>query len=124
MKKIFLMFALFLVMLLSGCAVPYQTIEGYIDYTMYTDNGFFVTESDAVPFEYNGVGSLYVINLDGYESGVYKRASFQDAVTKLVEKAMLNKADGLIKLSVQTYYDQGYKRNGCYATGMAIKKKK
>lgn len=47
MKRIFFVFMLFLLM--AGCSSPYRVVTNSVDFSMYTDNGFFISESDAVP---------------------------------------------------------------------------
>lgn len=113
---------LFLILLMSSCNMaPYIKSIGYIDYTMY-DNGFFITESNSVSFEYKSLGSISVLILTGYENSKLVKATAQDAVTALVEKAMLKKANGVIALKISPYTDFTTKQNGFFVSGMAIKK--
>lgn len=105
-----------------GCTTPYSMTTYYVDFTMYTDNGFFISESDAVPFEYNGVSLLFTKITPGYENGYYKEPNYQDATTEIVRNAMLLKADGIVNLKYTVLpISNGYE---LHVSGMAIKKKK
>lgn len=112
---------IFAMAVLTSCSVPYIKAIGYIDYTMY-DNGFFVTESNSVSFKYESLGSISALVLSGYQDGKYVRAYAQDGVTAIVEKAMGERANGVINLKFYPYTDFTTKQSGFFVTGMAIRK--
>lgn len=66
MKKILLM-AIALV-LFAGCAkTPYTVLSKTVDYSSYCKDGFFITESNSVGFDYEPVGKVVVRISSGYE---------------------------------------------------------
>ena len=121
MKRILFVFMLFLLM--AGCSSPYRVVTNSVDFSMYTDNGFFISESDAVPFEYNGVSLLFTKIVPGYENGYYKAANYQDATTEIVRTAMLLKADGIVNLKYSIVPINKYEYE-LHVSGMAIKRKR
>jgi uncharacterized protein YbjQ (UPF0145 family) len=89
-----------------------------VDYSQYTQSGFFLSESNAVSFEYESTGSLQAY----IRSGIHRYpeiriATMDDAVRVLYEKSVDLKADGIINLKFELV------KNGVIATGMAIKRK-
>ena len=121
MKRILFVFMLFLLM--AGCSSPYRVVTNSVDFSMYTDNGFFISESGAVPFEYNGVSLLFTKIVPGYENGYYKAANYQDATTEIVRNAMLLKADGIVNLKYSIVPINKYEYE-LHVSGMAIKRKR
>lgn len=100
---------------------PYVKSVGYIDYTMY-DNGFFITESNSVSFDYKSLGSISALVLSGYQGSEYVRASAQDGVTALVEEAMKKNGNGVIALKITPYTDFQTRQSGYFVSGMSIRK--
>lgn len=45
---------------LSSCMPKFSSAFYYTDYSTFMDKGFFITESNTVPFEYIPVGSLFI----------------------------------------------------------------
>lgn len=58
------------VALLTGCAKytkpEFYTLTYEADYTMFTNSGFFVTESNTAPFDYDGLMSVTVEEYSGF----------------------------------------------------------
>ncbi len=128
------MFAI-LALLLSSCTVykfPYQSTASVLDYSEYTNKGFFLTESNSVSFEYKALGSVSAVTTGGYEIvssverknmqddvylspetskkvkyGPYKWASSKDALSTLCDKAMEVSANGVINIKI-TYIPATY----------------
>lgn len=120
------MFAI-LALVLSGCSVyktPYLSTATVLDYSEYTNKGFFLSESNSVNFEYKALGSVSAVSTGGYEVlstterknmqddvyisqepsksvkyGKYKSASSKDALSALCNKAMEVGANGVINIS-------------------------
>ena len=65
--------------LLVGCKMPqYALPEPYvsvetIDYTSLTEFGYFVTESNSVPFDYQSVGSISIEVNGGWIKKIMKK---------------------------------------------------
>lgn len=121
MRLLFISILLLTISLTSCNMMPYVKSVGYIDYSMY-DNGFFITESNSVQFEYKPLGSISTLIISGYHGSQYIAASAQDGVTSLVEEAMKKKGNGIIALKISPYTDFQTKQNGYFVTGMCIKK--
>lgn len=51
--------------LLPSCGPTYSVVTGYIDYSKYSDQGFFITEAPTVPFDYTPIGSMSVTEYSG-----------------------------------------------------------
>jgi hypothetical protein len=121
MKKIILCATVLL--LFSGC-ITYRYVEltSVIDYSKYTKDGFFLSESNSVNFEYEAFGSVSAVILSGKKFGVgYKVANSDDAVRAVYEKAKSLGVDGLINLKFD--YSTVDKRTIVSVSGMAIKRK-
>ena len=56
MKKIIISFIILL--FFSSCMSTYRSYTIVVDYSRYAANGFFITESNSVSFEYMPVGSV------------------------------------------------------------------
>lgn len=143
MKKTFLIIASTL--LLASCApVNYpapRTEIGMVNYAPLTNQGIFVTESNSVGFNYEAVGSIYIIETSGWirkdgksadeidpKEAYYIGSSSQknwkfvsptveEALLKIAEKLKSSGANGIINLKVTTSIT-----DGITITGMAIKK--
>ena len=67
MKKV--LFLLFCISFFSSCSVslptPKSTIN-VVDYSILTEKGIFVTESNSVNFEYEAIGSVIAEETDGW----------------------------------------------------------
>lgn len=133
MKKL-IMFAI-LTLAMSGCSVyktPYLSTASVLDYSEYTNKGFFLSEANSVNFEYKALGSVSAVTTGGYEVvssterknmrddvylssepsqkvkyGPYKWASSKDALATLCEKAMEIAANGVINIKI-TYIPATY----------------
>jgi hypothetical protein len=115
MKKILLLVTL--CALFSGCT-SYKEMITVIDYSKYAKSGFFLSESNAVSFEYEPIGSLQAYVRDGiHHYPEIRIATIDDAVRVLCETSVDLKADGIINLRFDRVKD------GVTATGMAIKRK-
>lgn len=139
--------------LLSSCAAkyPYKRYSTVVDFEKYTSQGFFITESNSVSFDYNPIGSVSAVIESGYEVigskvndqrddvysfkstnvkyGDYIDTNINDVIEEIVIIADEAGADGIINLNIQ--YESGvYGKYGSVvrppmyiATGMAIKRK-
>lgn len=126
MKRI--LFITSIVFLLSSCGVkiPYKQYSTFVDYTQYTNQGFFISESNSISFDYEPIGSVRSFVESGYEVlknnnsnkettnthtysydelskmkfGKYVYASPDAAISELVSKAKEIGANGIINLDV------------------------
>lgn len=116
-------------LLLSACAVPKRAYTSYstsFDFTEFTNDGFFITESNSVSFDYDPIGSISGVVTSGYEVlgkdkqreskmkddvyyqeknekvryGEYKYADFRNVLFEIVESAKKLGANGIINLDV------------------------
>lgn len=154
MKKTVL-FLLALLPLMFSCSVktPYRQGYSIIDYSIYTNKGFFITESNSVSFGYEAMGSVYAVVESGYEVigskqvreigddiysskpklktklkyGDYIEATPEQALDLIYKKALDIDANGIINLNIKqlTQYIEGYGYiiRGYIVEGMAIKRK-
>ncbi|MDR0681615.1 MAG: hypothetical protein LBG15_07200, partial [Dysgonamonadaceae bacterium] len=78
--------ALVLILTVFTSCVPgrmgYHTNTYIIDYSVFTEKGFFVSESNSVSFDYRPLGSLHVTVYSGKVPGVKKLAE-----KKLIKKS-------------------------------------
>lgn len=82
-RNLLLMSAVSMVMLCSSCAKSYYGIyTGFVDYTPYSDKGFFLTESNSVSFEYTPIGSVVVNVCSGYANVEVVQPDAQHSVKK------------------------------------------
>jgi hypothetical protein len=143
MKKILLISTLFMMLLTSCSTVPKSSFY-YTDFKQFYDDGFFVTESNSLPFDYIPMGSLKVVNNwdeivvkgqkvkntkevmvdDIYSEGtrtiVPKKVTAPTAESALKEaKAFADKqgADGIMNLDIR------HKDNAVILNGMLFKRK-
>ena len=128
MKKLFVFASLAFVLLLSGCSalkMPYMSRATVLDYSEYTNKGFFLSEANSVNFEYKALGSITAVTDGGYvvvstkerkdmkddvytsskpsakiKYGPYKSASPADALSTLCDKAMEIGANGVININI------------------------
>jgi len=117
MRKIFLYAGLYMVLFIFGsCSTTFRNSSVVlIDYSNYSSENFFITESNCVNFEYIPIGSIIV--KDNFNSDI--DAIFRNFIIKCKEKG----ANGIINLN---YYISPYeeKSGGNYIIkGMAIKRK-
>lgn len=133
---------LFSILVLSACSVsnlPAPKSEVFmIDYSMLTQQGYFVTESNSVSFDYEAIGSIYAEEVGGWvpkdgkpkstdpkenyyiNSGrkhIYQKPNLQNTYVNIANKLKAVGANGIINLKVSNY------SNKIIITGMAIKKK-
>lgn len=147
MKKLFLFVLTVFVLVSCSPKYPRMQVASTVDYSEYMKNGFFITESNSVSFDYKPVGNVSVLLSDGWEVikgekedgfytikdmgsvryGMYFPANRAEALQHLVEKAKEMGADGVINLKFE-YVMRLYDKNGVAdgreyvrATGMAIK---
>jgi hypothetical protein len=142
MKKLL---SLCLVALITSCStykVIYNASSGCIDYSTYTEKGFFITESNSVSFDYKTMGSLYVEISYGYEKLSEKSKTYVDvngikktktyiktgnwinATSKIALDSMYNKslslnANGIINLQTK-YFPATFNNNNIMVTGDKI----
>lgn len=139
---------LFCFLVLSACSVsnlpaPKSEID-MIDYSMLTKEGYFVTESNSVSFDYEAIGSIYAVEVGGWVSKdgkseptdlkekyyinsnhkqVYQAPNLQKVYRNLVNKLKSIGANGIINLKVNFTTDASISNpQKIVITGMAIKK--
>lgn len=139
MKKHFILFLI--IGMLSSCVTRIYTIqETSIDYTKYTQQGFFMSEASSVTFEYEPISSVSAIifsgnkpgwadekkklNIQDNYSGDWKKAEYADALDVIYNEAIKNGADGIINLTFKVgYTNEGFVEY-VEVKGMAIKRNK
>ena len=144
MKKLLL---ITLVAALSSCSTAkYAMTVGanVLDYSKYSESGFFITESNALSKEYTPVASIMFEYRSGYEVlkpeekitdkrgyvyttkaavyGSYKKVSQEDAIDAMVVMAKEIGANGIINLKLTVLGSSiGRNDSGFSVSGMAIK---
>lgn len=149
MKKLIYLFV-FICLLLTSCETSrtmFLSTSGYLDYSIYSNEGFFITESNSVIFDYDPLGSISVYQREGsilvnekeikQNSEIYgststykkiwefKKIDLSEMLEIAVEDSKKLGADALINLKIEpspelinkTYY------SGYILSGMAIKRK-
>ena len=147
-KKLTLTLLISLIMCaFTSCAPKITYFENVrlVDFSKYTEQGIFLTESNSVSFDYEPVGSINVMILSGYEKkikssktvendiygdelyeirktaqGDFIFATPQAAIAKAVEQLEAMNANGIINLNIRyihSTYQPGYE-----LTGMAIRR--
>ncbi|MDH6304658.1 uncharacterized protein YbjQ (UPF0145 family) [Parabacteroides sp. PF5-5] len=130
MKKIVILFVL--TAMLSSCVThqKYREYSAFIDYSQYMKEGFFLTESNSVNFDYIPVGNVSSLIVGGKSGKKTIYVSHDDALWLLYSKAKEMKANGIINLKF-TYisgnsYSDGYTSHVGYSSisvsGMAIRR--
>lgn len=146
MKRLLLFLLLFVVM--SSCTVvKYAEYAVSLDYSKYSNDNFFITESNSVSFEYKPVGSVlveivsgfdktmkgerppriihgdvYNPEYDNYYKGTYRRADCYNALRKIVDECKNQGANGVINLKFSYKRDEYGTIISVYASGMAIER--
>lgn len=142
----------FVLLLITSCTtykIPYRRYSSTIDFSAYSQKGFFITKSNSVSFPYEPVGSISAVVSSGYEVlnsenlkstddvyGSYKKikygkmidASVNDALDELYNSARLLGADGIINFRseyVPASYDKSVLTtpDSYIVSGMAIRRK-
>jgi hypothetical protein len=127
-KKLLLISVLIAMLSFTSCGFlqPYTESSYIADYYKYTAQGFFITESNSVNFEYEPVGSISVVAGSGFVKAtipketptpkealtvkkkpksnklIYRDAVPEDAIRMLYERAKAVEADGIINVKVQS----------------------
>jgi uncharacterized protein YbjQ (UPF0145 family) len=109
--------------------IQYEEYMGYVDYSVFTERGFFITESNSVHFDYTALGSVSVYIQSGYKGedpDSYKEAEKEKALFLLFSKVKEQGGDGLINLkfdyrpaSISQYSSE---TSRVTASGMAIRR--
>lgn len=120
MKKILLLLT---IITLSSCGRSYYIQNESIDYNKYTQEGFFITEASAVPFDYTPVASVYTFVYSGVQKGKWKRATYIDGINAIYNDSKQKGANGIINLKYDVTYDKDGVVSYVHVKGMAIKKK-
>ena len=120
MKK-YLLLMLMAIGLASCVTVEQVTHTNIIDYSRFTKNGIFVTESNTVNFDYEPLGSVVATSRGPVASYLVAMTVDMDkAFSDIGKKLKEINADGLINLKITNYADKYY-----YFTtvsGMAIRR--
>lgn len=141
MKKALLLLSIFV---FSSCLTPkFSQYVGMVDFRPYMEEGFLVTRSNSVSFDYEPIGYVEAIVESGndksvkvenkykkefeqtyYTNAKWRSATSEDAMKVIVEKSKQAGADALIGIDFKVYANSstgGIDR--VYASGMAIKRK-
>lgn len=139
MKNILLLLS---IVLLSSCTRNYYIENVSLDYSKYTKQGFFITESPTVQFNYEPIASLYTFVYSGkdkkwskensmknqgtdyfsLENNNIRKAKYSDGIEAIYQEAMKKGADGIINITYDVVYNKGIVDYVC-VKGMAIKRK-
>lgn len=138
-----------LAVLLASCS-PQKFVSNtyYFDYTPYTSDGFFLTQLESVPFDYQALGSMEVVETSGNDKEfkqVKESKNFDDAIyningssvggknwrwadegsalSSLVKNAKTIGGDGIVALKFNNYIDEKSKAAKVSVSGMVIKRK-
>ncbi len=136
MKKIIVLSVVSFVLLFSSCTVKkYSISSNLLDYSEFTSNNFFITESNSVSFDYESIGSISVYCESGHYRdprvtgivegpGKWRKAIPKDLLNEAYNKALSKNADGLINMKI-TYIPQvkNVPFDSYLLTGMLIKRK-
>ena len=91
---------LLLVLLVAGCSAPRRVYELFVDFTPYTQAGFYMTP-DQCPSGYAPTGQLYLTIYPGTVRDAALMLAFGSALLELIVKAAMEKdADGLSSLTL------------------------
>lgn len=146
MKKIIII--LCFAISLSSCAirVPVEKSTSSVDYSRYTEKGFFITEANAVAFNYQPVGSIEATFRSGFEVvlnngkpimiegpyGTFKKttkkfisATQSEVLEQFYKRSIEMGANGVINFkfnALTSATKNGSVSVGYQASGMAIKK--
>lgn len=152
MKQKFLLSVIAMICLaFSSCKTQqFGYVATYLDYTPYSEQGFFLTELNSVPFDYTPIGSMTVTEYSGKDTtytpertnssflmdDIYARiertkvskdwrfASAETAIAEIVARSKKAGGDGLVALTITTIVDP--KSNlivSVTVSGMIIKRK-
>ena len=132
MKKIIL--TVMATLLLFSCNSKYYVTSGGLDFTSLTKDGFFITESNSVNFEYNPIGLVYATSNSGdakytkrkssdrsYPTRNWKWANYEDAIFYLKKEAVSRGANGIINLKYSKTLSKEGNVISVDMSGMAIK---
>lgn len=143
MKKLIFLICTVLAVAMSSCLSKFSDKFYFLDYSRFTEKGFFITEAPSVPFDYNPIGSVLLEEKSGtkeitavHKPGTdsiygednsvttknkYEYASSDTALEALEKFAKENGADGIINLRVTSYHVGN--RFTISISGMLIKRK-
>ncbi|MBK5722784.1 hypothetical protein JGH11_18085 [Dysgonomonas sp. Marseille-P4677] len=118
MKKYFVCLAL---LLLSVSCATYNSYTVVVDYSKYAMEGFFITESNSVSFEYMPVGSV-ITSVTGYIKTPKgnRKVTAEDALYNFTEECKAMRANAAINVKILVETNKGA-IEGYRITGMAIK---
>lgn len=148
-KKLLFTLATIFALVATSCSTQkFGYATTYLDYSAYTQQGFFLTELESVPFDYDALGSITVTEFSGKDAAyvdpnnskvadeLYEKverskvandwrfASAQTAIGVIVDKARKAGGNGLVALKTTTIVDP--KTNNVKSvtvSGMVIKRK-
>jgi uncharacterized protein YbjQ (UPF0145 family) len=109
----------------ASCNVypPYTSFGTYIDYSLYSEKGFFITESNSVSFEYESIASITMTDESGSINSDLKHPDLNKMIEDLYQLAIKKGANGVINLKIEYWRIReipfGY---GLNITGMLIKR--
>lgn len=127
MKKSLFSSILTLILLLTSCSPKSYMVEAqYLDYSMYSANRIFITESNSVNFEYSPLGTIKINIYSGTvpHTNHWLDAKPQTGIRQLVDKAISVGANGIINLRIEPFTTVigDEPRSGLSVSGMAIKR--
>lgn len=146
MKK--LIAVMVLVLSMASCKIPFKQEAYFLDYQKIGLGKVLLTESNSVSFDYESIGSLYVVEESGFEkerkvkkhnddyydnlgfrsdspeysysSKGYRKASVESALRRAVGEAMESGGDAIINLKYKYEYN---KQRDCWiVTGMIVRR--
>lgn len=135
---------------LSSCTTQkFGYVTTYLDYSAYTKQGFFLTELESVPFDYDAIGSITVTEISGkngpnvqhkissnLSDEIYAEvagnkirknwrfASAETALAEIVLKAKKAGGNGLVALKTITIIESSTNKiHSVTVSGMVIRRK-
>lgn len=151
MKKVFLLSLIVTLLTLTSCVAtfPYSQHTTIINFSIFTEAGIFVTESNSVSFDYQPLGSIKSVVSSGYtvknrkvtkdiddvytdhdkvKMDGYIEATLDDTIYEFIDSAKELNANGIINLKVDVI-PPVYDKSGSIisplsyvVSGMAIKR--
>lgn len=152
MKKLYFILAIAMIAAITSCtSVKFGHTTSYLDYSRFSDQGFFVTEANTVPFDYTPVGSMSVTEYSGmddskefrqtrenlkegkkFDDGIYDSktpknkskwhtANVNSALDAIVERARIAGGNGLMDMQITPVFNKNGTVAAITVSGMIIR---